>query len=107
MGAKLPWAGDVLSPPKDGREEETLLERYRAWGRAGVRQMTQAFNWKRYLVYLVRWQLTTPILAVVLMVLGSLNVWLAAIIANLIGGLIFYWVDRFIFTSRKLNHQSD
>jgi hypothetical protein len=27
----------------------------------------------------------------------------ATIIANLIGGLIFFWVDKFIFTSKKLD----
>lgn len=51
---------------------------------------------KQYLVYLLRWQFSTPILAVVIYVLpfGSIE---EAIIANLIGGLIFYWVDRLIF----------
>jgi hypothetical protein len=29
----------------------------------------------------------------------------ATVIANLIGGLIFFWVDRFIFTSRYLQAQ--
>jgi len=31
-----------------------------------------------------------------------MNEWSATVIANLIGGLVFFWVDRFIFTSRKL-----
>jgi len=52
---------------------------------------------KKYLFYLGRWQLSTPILAVVLLLLSSLHVTIATIIANLIGGLIFFWVDRFIF----------
>ena len=52
---------------------------------------------KKYLLYLLRWQLSTPILAVVLIVLGGMNTILATIIANLIVGLIFFWVDRFIF----------
>ena len=52
---------------------------------------------KRYLFYLFRWQLSTPILAVVLLWLNNWNVTLATIIANLIGGLIFFWVDKFIF----------
>ena len=52
---------------------------------------------KKYLFYLLRWQLSTPILAVVLIVLADLHPIVATIIANLIGGLIFFWVDRFIF----------
>jgi len=57
---------------------------------------------KRYIAYLIRWQLSTPILAPVLTVLFWMNKWVAAAIANLIGGLIFFWVDRFIFSSEKL-----
>ena|SRR3989338_6185509 len=62
-------------------------------------------NPKRYLIYLLRWQLSTPILAAALIWLKSMNQWIATIIANLIGGLIFYWVDKFIFTSRSLDAQ--
>jgi hypothetical protein len=53
---------------------------------------------KRLGLYLIRWQLSTPILAIVVWALiddiGSLG---STIIANLIGGLIFYNVDRYIF----------
>ena len=59
-------------------------------------------NFKRYGLYLIRWQLSTPILAGVLALLGGLGALTATIIANLIGGLIFFWVDRFIFTSQAL-----
>ena len=52
---------------------------------------------KKYVLYLIRWQLSTPILAVVLIVLSKMDTILATVIANLIGGLIFFWVDRFIF----------
>ena len=59
---------------------------------------------KKYLLYLVRWQLSTPILAIVLILLADLNnPLIATIIANLIGGLIFFWVDRFIFRSITKN----
>jgi len=64
-----------------------------------------AFNWKRYGLYLIRWQLSTPILAGVLYLLSATDKLTATIIANLIGGLIFFWVDRFIFTSRSLSTQ--
>ncbi|MEG3054993.1 MAG: hypothetical protein WAN99_02475 [Methanoculleus sp.] len=59
-------------------------------------------NIKRYGLYLIRWQLSTPILAVTLYLLAGLGALTATIVANLIGGLIFFWVDRFIFTSRSL-----
>lgn len=62
-------------------------------------------NFKKYALYLVRWQLSTPILAIVLRCLVSLNTWVATVIANLIGGLIFFWVDKFIFTARALQAQ--
>lgn len=56
---------------------------------------------KRYILYLIRWQLSTPLLAVVLIWLSGLNVTVATIISNLIGGLIFFWIDRWIFKDKK------
>lgn len=56
---------------------------------------------KRYALYLIRWQLSTPILALCLAWLGGLGPVWATIIANLIGGLIFFWVDKFIFKEKK------
>lgn len=60
---------------------------------------------KQYLLYLFRWQLSTPILAGVLYFMSDFNVTTSTIIANIIGGLIFFWVDRFIFTSPSLSPQ--
>ena len=51
---------------------------------------------KKYTLYLIRWQLSTPILAIVLKLLSDMNTLTATIIANLIGGLIFFWVDKII-----------
>ncbi|NOQ56257.1 MAG: hypothetical protein GQ477_05640 [Nanohaloarchaea archaeon] len=62
-------------------------------------------NIKRYILYLARWQLSTPILALVLIWLSTTDRWTATIIANLIGGLIFFWVDRYIFTTDTLDAQ--
>lgn len=46
----------------------------------------------RFLLYLLRWQLSTPILWGVLYLFGSgLR---ATILANLIGGCLFFFVDR-------------
>jgi hypothetical protein len=60
-------------------------------------------NFKRYGLYLLRWQASTPILAGISIILAAQGQIIAAIIANLIGGLIFFWVDRFIFTAPVLN----
>lgn len=57
---------------------------------------------KQYVLYLIRWQLSSPILAMCLVYL-NFGVTLNTIIANIIGGLIFFWVDRFIFTSKLIN----
>jgi hypothetical protein len=55
----------------------------------------------KYLLYLIRWQLSTPILAVVIWLVHLPTLW-RTIVANLVGGLIFFWVDRFIFKSRTI-----
>lgn len=55
---------------------------------------------KKYALYLLRWQLSTPILAIVLWIMRT-NQLLETIIANLIGGLIFFWVDRKIFKPKN------
>lgn len=62
---------------------------------------------KRYILYLIRWQLSTPLLALVLIWLSGLNVTVATIISNLIGGLIFFWVDRWIFKNREKKGDKD
>lgn len=64
-------------------------------------------NFRRYAIYLLRWQASTPILAGVGILLAGMGYIVAAIIANLIGGLIFFWVDQFIFTSQSLATQWD
>ena len=54
--------------------------------------------WQKYLLYLVRWQLSTPILAgVIFLLTNHMNALWITVIANFIGGLIFFWVDKFIF----------
>lgn len=51
---------------------------------------------KRFILYLIRWQLSTPILALCLHLL-NFDTLTNTIIANLIGGIIFYFVDKRIF----------
>jgi hypothetical protein len=55
---------------------------------------------RRFILYLFRWQLSTPILYLVVRKLGT-GIW-STVWANLIGGAIFFWVDKFIFTSRAV-----
>ncbi|HHX77839.1 MAG TPA: hypothetical protein GX697_05785 [Firmicutes bacterium] len=54
---------------------------------------------KQYVLYLLRWQLSSPILAVVLIVMSNYNRWVATIAANFLGGLMFFWIDKYIFKS--------
>jgi len=59
-------------------------------------------NLKRYGLYLLHWQVCTPILAVGFRILPpSIGQLIAAMVANLMGGLIFFWVDQFTFTSQS------
>jgi hypothetical protein len=55
---------------------------------------------KKFILYLLRWQLSTPILALVLMFLKC-NFIIKTVVANLIGGLIFFWVDKLIFKNKE------
>lgn len=55
---------------------------------------------KRYILYLIRWQLSTPILALSMMYFHFGVTW-NTIIANFVGGLIFFWVDRYIFRAKN------
>ena len=61
----------------------------------------------KFILYLIRWQLSTIILAPAVAffkhspsIWGTKEDWIAATVANLIGGCIFFWVDRFIFKSK-------
>jgi hypothetical protein len=58
---------------------------------------------KRYLLYLLRWQASTPILVGSIWGLSCLGVGtlFSSVISNLIGGLIFFWIDRLIFIKDK------
>lgn len=59
---------------------------------------------KRFILYLIRWQLSTPILALCLKWL-NFNTLINTIIANLIGGIIFYFVDKKIFNNKEKNYE--
>ncbi len=67
-----------------------------------IGRLRKVVKFKRLWLYLLRWQLSTPILAVVIAYtydkLGSVG---GTILANFIGGLIFFNVDKCIFGKRK------
>jgi len=56
---------------------------------------------KKFCFYLLRWQLSTPILALVLILLKDCSYITSTIVANFIGGCIFFWVDKWIFKDKE------
>lgn len=56
---------------------------------------------RKLLLYLLRWQLSTPVLAFCVSWLRGVDILIATIIANFIGGLLFFWIDRLIFKEDK------
>lgn len=62
-------------------------------------------NWKRYGLYLLRWQLSTPLIASIMYLFSGSDYLLTTVFANFVGGLIFFWVDKFIFMSQRLSSQ--
>jgi len=59
---------------------------------------------KKYFLYLLRWQMSTPILAWCVVTFATLGATWATILANFIGGMIFFWVDRWIFRYTNILH---
>lgn len=55
---------------------------------------------RRFLLYCLRWQLSTPILWIVVRRMGA-SLW-STIVANAIGACIFFFIDKFIFTSNTI-----
>ena len=58
---------------------------------------------RKFFLYLLRWQLTTPILAVCVVWLNQYGTTVSTVVANLIGGCIFFWVDRLIFKTKDIS----
>ena len=55
---------------------------------------------KRFILYLLRWQLSVVLAPILSVMTGTVAV-LPTITANLIGGAVFYYVDRKIFEAKK------
>jgi len=69
-----------------------------------VNIIKENFTMKSFLFYVFRWQLSTPILGYVMALMGSSTSsesYKSAVIANLVGSLIFYWVDIITFNLKK------
>ena len=60
----------------------------------------------KFIAYLIRWQLSSPILYLCLKNL-SLGTFWNTIIANLIGGCIFFWVDKYIFKNNIIESKKN
>jgi len=55
---------------------------------------------KRFFVYVCRWQLSTPVLALCtggLTIISIKN----SLVANFLGACIFFWIDKKIFTFKR------
>jgi hypothetical protein len=56
---------------------------------------------KKFILYVIRWQISSPILFICLYFIPTQNILLKTIISNFIGAMIFYWIDKLIFTKKK------
>ena len=56
---------------------------------------------KRFLLYEARWQCSSPVLALCMWAMGGWNIVVATVVANLIGGCMFYFVDKRIFDKKE------
>lgn len=55
----------------------------------------------RFLLYLLRWQLSGIVLYPTLLVMADFNTFTATVVANLVGGCLFFLPDKYIFTKNK------
>lgn len=53
----------------------------------------------KFLTYLLRWQLSTLILAPCIWLLPY-NIFWKTVISNFIGGCLFWWFDKWLFTKK-------
>ena len=60
----------------------------------------ETHSMKKFILYAIRWQCSTPVLALCLWWLEPVGVMWATIIANFIGSIIFFFVDAWIFKDK-------
>lgn len=54
----------------------------------------------RFLLYVLRWELSSPLLALCLFLLEPIGVFWATIVANALGACVFFIVDKHIFRGK-------
>lgn len=54
----------------------------------------------KFLLYCGRWQLSSFVLAPCIVLIPN-NALIAAIVSNLVGAIIFFWVDKWIFNNKQ------
>lgn len=59
------------------------------------------FKIRKFVIYAFRWQLSTPVYAIIIWLLSGCNPVVQTVIANAIGACIFYWIDKTIFSKVK------
>jgi len=61
------------------------------------------YNIKRYLIYHLRWQVSAIIMMGPMMILQAFGfpLWLNLSIGQFIGAIIFYYIDKKIFSGRE------
>jgi len=52
---------------------------------------------KKFLLYVLKWEMGTPVIAITLKLLPIDKIWIKTIIANIIGAIIFFPIDNMIF----------
>ena len=55
----------------------------------------------RFLVYMTRWQLSGVVLAPCIALIPNSPI-CSAVVGNLIGGLVFWWIDKLIFKKAEV-----
>lgn len=58
-------------------------------------------NWKPVLMYLIRWQTSTPIFLILGMLMLNFPYWEIIVISNIMGGIIYFPVDKWIMKRNK------
>ncbi len=53
------------------------------------------------LMYILRWQISTPIFLILGMLMMNFPYWLIIIISNIFGSLVFFPIDRWIILKKK------
>lgn len=56
---------------------------------------------KKFILYSLKWQMGTPVMILVLLLLPINNIIIKTILSNILGAVLFYKIDLWIFTRDK------